>query len=122
MKPKTRIWVCPKDQVKEGDYIRVEALFGKEPSSFVVFRFEGTCLCYRNLCVHMPRRLDCEKDMIFDDTGRKLRCSMHGIIYDPVTGESLSTICEGEKLTRIKVQESEEGIWIIDKRVKSLPE
>jgi len=58
--------------------------------------------------------------MIFDDTGRNLRCSMHGVIYDPVTGESLSTICTGETLTPVKVQENEQGVWIHDKRVKPL--
>lgn len=118
MKSKTRIWVCHKDQLKEGDYMRIEVVYANEPSSVVVFRYKGNCLAYRNLCVHMPRRLDCEKDMIFDDTGQNLRCSMHGIVYDPVTGESTSTICRGEKLTSVKVQENEEGVWIFDKRVR----
>mgnify|MGYP000004674010 CR=1 FL=1 len=68
----------------------------------------------------MPRRLDCEKDMIFDAARENLRCSMHGIIYDPITGESLSTMCTGEKLTPVRMQEDEEGVWIIDKRVKPL--
>lgn len=120
MNTKNRIWVCPKNQLKETGYIRVEVVYANEPSSVVVFRYKGKCLAYRNLCVHMPRRLDCEKDMIFDDTGQNLRCSMHGIIYDPVTGESLSTICNGEKLTPVRLQEDEEGIWIFDKRVKPL--
>ncbi len=120
MNIKSRIWVCHKDQLVEGNYMRVEVAYANEPSSVIVFRYKGNCLAYRNLCVHMPRRLDCEKDMIFDDTGHNLRCSMHGIIYDPVIGESLSTICNGEKLTPVKVQENEEGLWIFDKRVKPL--
>ena len=77
-------------------------------------------MAYRNLCVHMPRRLDGEKDMIFDDTGQNLRCSMHGILYDPMTGASMSTICNGEKLTRVKVQEDDEGVWISDRRVEPI--
>jgi nitrite reductase/ring-hydroxylating ferredoxin subunit len=122
MKAKARIWVCRSEEVQEGNYKRVEVAYSSEPSSVVVFRYQGTCLAYRNLCVHMPRRLDCEKDMIFDDTGQNLRCSMHGILYDPVTGESISTICTGEKLTRVKIQEDEEGVWILDKRVNPLHE
>ncbi len=74
----------------------------------------------RNQCVHMPRRLDCEKDMIFDDSGEHLRCSMHGIMYDAMTGESISVLCNGEKLEPVKIQEDEEGVWIYDKRVASL--
>jgi nitrite reductase/ring-hydroxylating ferredoxin subunit len=122
MKAKARIWVCRNDELKEGGYRQVEVAYANEPSSVVVFRYQGTCLAYRNLCVHMPRRLDCEKDMIFDDTGKNLRCSMHGILYDPVTGESISTICTGEKLTRVKIQEDAEGVWILDKRVNPLDE
>ncbi len=119
---KTRIWVCPTDQLQEGGYLRVAVAYANEPSSVVVFRYKGEYLAYRNLCVHMPRRLDCEKDMIFDDTGQSLRCSMHGITYDPITGASTSMICEGDKLTPVKVQVDGEGIWIFDKRVKPLTE
>jgi nitrite reductase/ring-hydroxylating ferredoxin subunit len=122
MKTKACIWVCRNDELEEGGYKRVEVAYSGEPSSVVVFRYRGACLAYRNLCVHMPRRLDCEKDMIFDDTGQNLRCSMHGILYDPVTGESISTICAGEKLTRVKIQEDTEGVWILDKRVNALDE
>ena len=70
----------------------------------------------------MPRRLDCEKDMIFDDAQQFLRCSMHGITYDPMTGEAMSEICKGKRLTPVKVLESDEGLWICDKRVKPLAE
>ena len=66
----------------------------------------------------MPRELDCERDMIFDETGQYLRCSMHGIVYEPRTGESVSTMCNGERLTSVRVIEDEEGIWFNDKRVK----
>ena len=120
MKTENRIWVYRGDQLEGGGYKRVEVAYANEASSVVVFRYKGECLAYRNLCVHMPRRLDCEKDMIFDAAGQNLRCSMHGIVYDPLTGEALSEICKGEKLTPVKVQENEEGMWLCDKRVKPL--
>ncbi len=101
----------------EGAYRRVDVTYMSEACSVVVFRHKGECLAFRNLCVHMPRRLDCEKDMIFDLSGEYIRCSMHGIIYDPLSGESRSEICRGKKLTTVKVDENEAGIWITDKRV-----
>lgn len=122
MRTKARIWVCGNDQLKENGYARVEVAYTNEPSSVVVFRYEGQCLAYQNRCAHTQQELDCKKDTIFDDTGRNLRCSMHGVIYDPVTGESMSAICKGEKLTSVRVQENEEGVWIADKRVKPLAE
>lgn len=122
MNKRLKIWICHKDQLAEGNYIRIEVLYANEPSSIIVFKHKGDYLAYRNLCVHMPRRLDCEKDMIFDDTRESLRCSMHGITYDPITGESMSEICKGKKLTSITIQESDDGVWIFDKRVKPLVE
>jgi nitrite reductase/ring-hydroxylating ferredoxin subunit len=59
-----------------------------------------------------------KKNTVFDATGKYLRCSMHGIVYDPVTGASVSSICTGERLTPIGIMEDEQGIWIMDRRVK----
>jgi nitrite reductase/ring-hydroxylating ferredoxin subunit len=117
-----RIWIAPSRELTEGKYLRIDVAYDSEPISAVVFRFQGKCLAYRNLCVHMPRQLDCEKDMIFDSTGQFLRCSMHGIVYDPVTGESISEICTGKRLTPIDTLEDGQGIWLIDRRVKPLIE
>ena len=122
MSRKTRIWVCHSADLKEADYHRVDVLYSQKPSSVIVFRHNGECLAYRNLCVHMPRELDCEADMIFDATGRLLRCSMHGIVYEPKTGTSVSEICWGKKLTPVKVEEADDGIWISDKRVRPMDE
>lgn len=112
------IHVCESDELREGEYRKLEVIYAGESSSVVVFRFKGRPFAFRNLCVHMPRTLDCERDMIFDDGGNNLRCSMHGITYDPVTGESLSEICRGKKLTPIKLYEDESGVWLRDKRIK----
>ncbi len=86
-----------------------------------IFRHQGRCIAYHNLCVHMPRKLDCESNVIFDETGQFLRCSMHGIVYEPLTGASISSICNGERLTSIEIEEDQEGIWITDRRVHVQP-
>jgi nitrite reductase/ring-hydroxylating ferredoxin subunit len=116
-----RLWVASTEQIAERAYIRIECVYRGKECSILLFRFDGRCMAYINQCVHMPFRLDCEKDMIFDHTGNKLKCSMHGIVYDPVSGESLSpTLCTGEKLTPVKVVETDEGIWITDKRITAV--
>lgn len=115
-----KVWVCTRAELAEGTYRRVEVTFAGEAASALVIRFGGRCLAYRNLCVHMPRPLDCERDMVFDASGQRLRCSMHGIVYDPVNGESLSTLCNGERLTALKTHEDESGVWLADKRVGPL--
>jgi nitrite reductase/ring-hydroxylating ferredoxin subunit len=115
-----RLWVATSEQLAEGAYLRLAVAYTGEQISVLVFRYKGRCLAYRNRCVHMPRELDCEKSGIFDTTGQYLRCSMHGIVYDPLTGESVSSICNGQRLTPIGIVEDEAGVWIEDVRVRSL--
>lgn len=64
-----KLWVAASEQLKEGAYLRTNIHYAGEQIAVVVFRFKDQCRAYRNLCVHMPRELDCEKDMIFDETG-----------------------------------------------------
>jgi hypothetical protein len=42
---------------------------------------------------------------------------MHGIVYDPQTGASQSTMCNGEKLQALKIVEDNGCIFIADKRI-----
>ena len=68
----------------------------------------------------MPRPLDCEQDLVFDPSGRYLRCSMHGIVYAPETGTSISTMCEGQRLRAVAVYEEGGDVGIADFRVSAL--
>jgi nitrite reductase/ring-hydroxylating ferredoxin subunit len=49
-----------------------------------------------------------------------MRCSMHGIVYDPATGESLSALCAGERLKPLRSMKIDGQIDLVDKRVTDL--
>ena len=84
----------------------------------ILVRFQGVVYAYLNQCVHMPRALDCEAGEIFDETGRYIQCSMHSICYDPVSGASLSQLCEGKKLTALKVSEVDGVVYLLEKKAQ----
>lgn len=113
-----KLWVCSSVELRNRAYRSIEVRYAGEASSVLVFRLDGRCYAYRNQCVHMPRRLDGECDTIFDAGGRHLRCSMHGIVYDPLNGASVSTMCNGERLTTVRLIEDDQGVWLNDKRIK----
>ena len=115
-----QIAVCQSKQLAEGQHLKQKIRFEGRDEECLVFRFDGKAYAYINRCVHMPRRLDCEQDRVFDDSGRYLRCSMHGIVYTPETGTSISSMCEGDRLHDLAVYEEDGVVGLADFRVTSL--
>ena len=117
--PDSYLKACDSAHLQEGRHIICEVHYNHVPESIIVCRFKGQCYAYVNRCVHMPKRLNCEHDLLFDTTGQYLRCSMHGIIYTPETGISQSTMCNGEQLKAVKVIEVDGEIYFSDKHVSA---
>lgn len=112
--------ICPGLHVPELGKFAFAIHYRGNKRNAILVRFKGVVYAYLNQCVHMPKPLDCEKSHIFDKTGRYLQCSMHSICYDPVSGESLSEICAGKKLTALKVVEEGEWVYLMEKRAAIL--
>ena len=114
-----RFAVCASDALANGQHRKLKMVFEGREEECLVVRFDGKVYAYINRCVHMPRRLDCEQERVFDTTGRYLRCSMHGIVYKPQTGASVSTMCEGDKLRAVEAYEENGEVGIADFRVSA---
>ena len=108
--------ICPSLDVPELGKFSFAVQYRGVSRDAILVRFKGVVYGYLNQCVHMPKPLDCEHSHIFDDSGRYLQCSMHTICYDPATGEALSEICAGKKLTALQVREEGEWVYLVDKR------
>ena len=107
---------CPSQALAEGRHRKLKMVFEGREEECLLLRFRGEVYAYINRCVHMPRTLDCERDTVFDETGRFLRCSMHGIIYTPETGTSLSVMCEGQQLRAVVAYEQDGEVGLADYR------
>jgi len=114
------LFVCSTKQLKEKQFIVLDLLYSGNRQSGIIFKFNGKIFSYLNQCVHMPRRLDCESHTVFDDENNFLRCSMHGIVYAPETGISLSTMCNGRALQALQIKIIGDDIVISDKRISAL--
>jgi nitrite reductase/ring-hydroxylating ferredoxin subunit len=115
-----RFAACPSVELANGQYRKLTLLFEGHEEECLLLRFEGEVYAYLNRCVHMPRRLDGEEPRVFDHSGRYLRCSMHGIVYAPQTGASVSTMYEGERLHVVDVYEENGEVGIADFRVSAI--
>jgi len=112
-----RLPFCASEALAEGHHLKLKMVFEGRDEECLLVRHSGRCYAYINRCVHMPRPLDCEKDRVFDHSGKYLRCSMHGIVYTPETGTSVSALCEGEQLRTVAIYEENGEIGIADWRV-----
>lgn len=112
-----RFFACPSVALADGQHLKLKMVFEGRDEECLIVRFDGKVFAYINRCVHMPRRLDCEQNRVFDETGRYLRCSMHGIVYTPETGTSVSAMCEGDQLRAVGVYEENGEVGIADFRV-----
>jgi nitrite reductase/ring-hydroxylating ferredoxin subunit len=115
-----RFPVCPSAALTDGRHIKVGMTFEGRPEECLIVRFEGRPYAYINRCVHMPRALDCEQNSVFDETGRFLRCSMHGIVYTPQSGTSVSAMCEGQQLRPVELYEEDGEIGLADYRISAV--
>lgn len=93
-----------------------------KPCSAIIFYFENQPYSYVNHCMHMNRPLNCEQDAIFDETGRFLRCSMHGFIFDPKTGECQSPVCQGQRLQSLRLKEMDGRLYFAEKHLMLMAE
>ncbi len=109
--------VCTRQELLETSYLTREISFKKKPVSAIIFIFEGIAYAYINHCMHMHRPLNCEQDAIFDETGKYLRCSMHGFIFDPKTGECQSPVCYGQRLQALRLEEIDGNICFTEKHL-----
>lgn len=115
-----KLLVCDSAELADRQHRIVPLLFKKHPQTAIVLRYEGQVYAYLNQCVHMVRRLDCVHDAVFDEQQGHLRCSMHGITFDPTSGESLSVLCAGERLEPLRCEEIDGQVYLIDKRLTGL--
>ena len=115
-----RLPFCASHELAEGRHLKLKMIFEGREEECLLVRFEGKAYAYINRCVHMPRPLDCEQDVVFDEAGRHLRCSMHGIVYTPETGTSVSAMCTGEQLRAVSLYEEDGEVGIADFRVKAI--
>ena len=94
-----------------------DIILKNNPTSAIVFYLNGEPYSYVNHCMHMQRPLNCQEDTIFDESKQFLRCSMHGFLFDPKTGECQSPVCFGQKLQSLRVKERDDKLYFVEKHL-----
>ena len=109
--------ICTRNELNDTSFLIRYIHFKKQPASAIIFAFEDHPYAYINHCMHMHRPLNCEQDAIFDESGKYLRCSMHGFIFDPKTGECQSPVCYGQRLQALRLEEIDGALYFAEKHL-----
>jgi len=109
--------ICGSGEVVErGRGIRFSAPTGAGEAPAFLVRYHGTVHAYINRCAHAWVELDWDNGQFFDVSGLYLVCSTHGAAYLPDTGECVGGPCKGQKLVKLQVEESSDGIYLVSER------
>jgi nitrite reductase/ring-hydroxylating ferredoxin subunit len=74
-------------------------------------RFDGTVRAYLNRCVHVPTEMDWQPGDFLDGEQRYIVCSIHGATYEPADGRCVGGPCGRGRLTVIRVEERDGGVY-----------
>lgn len=109
--------IVPHAELRESSHLIRNIRYKNQPETAIIFDFDGIAYAYINRCMHMQRPLNCEQDAIFDESGKFLRCSMHGFIFEPTTGECQSPVCLGQRLQALRLEEIDGVLYFADKHL-----
>jgi nitrite reductase/ring-hydroxylating ferredoxin subunit len=76
---------------------------------FVVLQGDSV-FAYANVCPHARHPLDLQPDEFLVETGDMLRCSSHGALFRPQTGECVFGPCVGQNLLALNVRIDQAGV------------
>jgi len=71
--------------------------------AFLVY-FNKRCYAYENSCPHTGVNLNWQKEQFFSFDGLYLQCSMHGALFEPVSGLCVRGPCRGSSLKKTNLE------------------
>ena len=77
----------------------------REPVRAFALRYDGRLVGYINRCAHVPAEMDWLPGEFLDSDKRFIMCSIHGAVYEPLSGRCVAGPCGRARLTPLEVFE-----------------
>jgi nitrite reductase/ring-hydroxylating ferredoxin subunit len=104
--------LCASDAlVERGNAFVFDVLQWREPARAFVMRFEGQLVAYLNRCLHVPTEMDWQEGHFLDGDKEFIMCSIHGAVYEPLSGRCAGGPCGRGQLTAIDVFERDGQVY-----------
>ncbi|MGH8426443.1 MAG: Rieske (2Fe-2S) protein [Gammaproteobacteria bacterium] len=99
-RPLTTVEVCTVDELPDPGAHGFSPPGARFPDEYFVVRHGNELACFSNVCTHMGNPLNWAPNRFLSRDGSLILCSVHGAIYDPITGECRGGPCRGQGLKR----------------------
>jgi nitrite reductase/ring-hydroxylating ferredoxin subunit len=93
------------DLVERGKAHVFDVMQFREPARAFAMRFDGRVVAYLNRCQHVPTEMDWLPGEFLDSDREFIVCSIHGAVYEPLTGRCVGGPCVRGRLTVIEAFE-----------------
>jgi nitrite reductase/ring-hydroxylating ferredoxin subunit len=102
--------LCPAAAIQPGHPVVVQT---SATATVILLRTqEGDLLAYRNACPHMGIELDWEPKRLMTASGRYLRCTGHGALFETHSGLCVRGPCVNETLTKLPIHVEGETVML----------
>lgn len=83
----------------------------RQPTRAFVLRYDGRVVGYLNRCLHVPTEMDWQEGEFLDSGKEFIMCSIHGAVYEPLTGRCAGGPCGRGRLTVIDTLERDGQVY-----------
>ncbi|HEY9239130.1 MAG TPA: Rieske 2Fe-2S domain-containing protein [Burkholderiaceae bacterium] len=104
--------LCASAELAEkGTAFVFDVLHFREPARAFVLRFDGQVVGYLNRCLHVPTEMDWQYGELLDSGKEFIMCSIHGAVYEPLSGRCAGGPCGRGTLTVIETVERDGQVY-----------
>lgn len=79
--------------------------------AFLIY-YKKHCYAYENSCPHTGVNLNWQEEQFFSFDGRFLQCSLHGALFEPVSGLCVRGPCQGKSLIPIRIITEDDSVFV----------
>lgn len=96
---------------EKGRAVVFDVLQYRQPARAFALRYDGRVVAYLNRCAHVPSEMDWQPGEFLDSEREFIICSMHGAVYEPLTGRCAGGPCGRGRLSVIEVEERDGQVY-----------
>lgn len=104
--------ICDLEEFTESDCVEFSVKSASGDRDAFIIIFDQHYYAYENHCPHTGVNLNWLAQQFFSLDGNLLQCSMHGALFEPMSGKCLAGPCQGQNLHSLEIIVENESIYL----------